>query len=81
VTVASGGQQAIFLADAVLDELYFTHPRWLSAVDMMPDETIATRIRLLDQAAQDSSLVLAYHVARIGQVEHHSDGYRLVTQQ
>jgi glyoxylase-like metal-dependent hydrolase (beta-lactamase superfamily II) len=81
VTVASGGQQAIFLADAVLDELYFTHPRWLSAVDMMPDETIATRIRLLDQAAQDSSLVLAYHVARIGQVERHSDGYRLVTQQ
>jgi glyoxylase-like metal-dependent hydrolase (beta-lactamase superfamily II) len=81
VTVASGGQQAIFLADAVLDELYFTHPRWLSAVDMMPDETIATRIRLLDQAAQDSSLVLAYHVARSGQVERHSDGYRLVTQQ
>jgi hypothetical protein len=48
---------------------------------MMPDETIASRIRLLDQAAQDSSLVLAYHVARIGQVERHSDGYRFVTQQ
>jgi hypothetical protein len=80
-SLPEGGQQAIFLADAVLDELYFTHPRWPSAVDMMPDETIATRIRLLDQAAQDSSLVLAYHVARIGQVERHSDGYRLVTQQ
>jgi glyoxylase-like metal-dependent hydrolase (beta-lactamase superfamily II) len=81
VTVASRGQQAIFLADAVLHELHFTHPRWLSAVDMMPDETIATRIRLLGQAAQDSSLVLAYHVARIGQVERHGDGYGLVTQQ
>ena len=81
VAFASGGQQAIFLADAVLDEPYFAHPRWLSAVDVVPDETIATRIRLLYQAARDSSLVLAYHVAGIGQIERHSDGYRLVTQQ
>jgi glyoxylase-like metal-dependent hydrolase (beta-lactamase superfamily II) len=80
VTVASGGQQAIFLADAVLDELHLTHPRWLSAVDMMPDDTIATRIRLLDEAARDTSLVLAYHVAGIGQIERHNDGYRLVRQ-
>jgi glyoxylase-like metal-dependent hydrolase (beta-lactamase superfamily II) len=81
VRLASGGQQAIFLADAVLDELHFTHPRWLSAVDMLPDETIATRIRLLAEAAQDSSLVLAYHVVGIGQIERHNGGYRLFTQQ
>jgi glyoxylase-like metal-dependent hydrolase (beta-lactamase superfamily II) len=81
VTFACGGQQAIFLADAVLDEPYFAHPRWLSAVDMLPDETIATRIRLLDQAARDSSLVLAFHVAGVGQVERHNDGYRLIRQQ
>jgi glyoxylase-like metal-dependent hydrolase (beta-lactamase superfamily II) len=80
VTVASGSQQAIFLADAVLDELHFTHPRWLSAVDMMPDETIATRIRLLDEAARDSSLILAYHVEGVGQIERHNDGYRLIRQ-
>lgn len=48
----------------------------------LPEETIATRIRLLDEAARDSSLVLAYHVADIGYVERHSDSYRLlVTQQ
>jgi hypothetical protein len=48
---------------------------------MLPDKTIATRIRLLDEAARDSSLVLAYHVAGIGYVERHSGSYRLVTQQ
>ena len=44
---------------------------------MVPDETVATRTRLLDEAARDASLVLAYHVAGIGQVERHNEGYRL----
>ena len=44
---------------------------------MMPDETVATRTRLLDDAARDGSLVLAYHVAGLGQVERHNGSYRL----
>ena len=79
VRFASGGSRR-FLAD-LSDEPYFAHPRWLSAVDMLPDETIATRIRHLDQAARDSSLVLAFHVAGVGQVERHNDGYQLIRQQ
>jgi glyoxylase-like metal-dependent hydrolase (beta-lactamase superfamily II) len=77
VTFGSGSQQAIFLADAVLDRLQLTHPTWVSAVDMVPDETVATRTRLLDEAARDASLVLAYHVAGIGHVERHDQGYQL----
>jgi glyoxylase-like metal-dependent hydrolase (beta-lactamase superfamily II) len=77
VSFGSGSQQAIFLADAVLDRLQLTHPTWVSAVDMMPDETVATRTRLLDDAARDGSLVLAYHVAGLGQVERHNAGYLL----
>ena len=44
---------------------------------MVPDDTVATRTRLLDEAARDSSLVLAYHIAELGQVERHNGGYRL----
>jgi glyoxylase-like metal-dependent hydrolase (beta-lactamase superfamily II) len=77
VSFGSGSQQAIFLADAILDRLQLTHPTWVSAVDMMPDETVATRTRLLDDAARDGSLVLAYHVAGLGQVERHNGSYRL----
>lgn len=77
VTVGSGSQQAIFLADALLDRLQLLHPTWVSAVDMVPDETVSTRIRLLDEAARDASLVLAYHVAGVGQVERHNGSYRL----
>jgi hypothetical protein len=45
---------------------------------MLPEETVSTRVRLLDQAERDSSLVLAYHVAGVGQVERGDSGYRLV---
>jgi len=77
VTFGSGTQQAIFIADAILDRLQLTHPTWVSAVDMMPEDTVATRTRLFDEAARDGSLVLAYHVAGLGQVERHNRGYRL----
>ena len=77
VALASGSQRAIFLADAILDQLQLIHPTWVSAFDMLPDDTVATRTRLLDSAARDGSLVLAYHVAGMGQVERHNEGYRL----
>jgi glyoxylase-like metal-dependent hydrolase (beta-lactamase superfamily II) len=77
VTLASGSQQAVFIADAVLDQLQLTHPAWVSAADMLPDETVTTRTRLLDAAARDGSLVFAYHLAAMGQVEHHNGSYRM----
>ena len=78
VTLASGSQRAIFLADEVLDPLQLTYPTWLSAVDMLPDDTVTTRTQLLDAAARDGSLVLAYHLAGMGQLERHNGSYRLV---
>ncbi len=74
----SAGQQAIFLADALLDELQLIHPRWISAFDMLPEETVSTRTRLLDQAERDSSLVLAYHISGVGHVERRDSGYRFI---
>jgi glyoxylase-like metal-dependent hydrolase (beta-lactamase superfamily II) len=79
VAFGAGSRQAIFLADTVLDRLQLTHPEWVSAVDMLPDETIATRTRLQDEAARDSSLVLAYHVAGTGHIERDDGGYRMST--
>jgi hypothetical protein len=67
---------AVFLADAILDTLHFTYRQWVSAVDVLPAATTATRIRLLDEAARDSSLVLAYHVEGLGHVERGRGDYR-----
>jgi glyoxylase-like metal-dependent hydrolase (beta-lactamase superfamily II) len=78
LTFAVGSEKAVFLADALVDELQLTHPTWLSAADMEPEDTIATRARLLDSAAREGSLVLAYHLARIGRIERENEGYRMV---
>ena len=81
IAIDSGGQRATFLADAVLDDLNFAHPGWVSAVDVDPAETERTRIRLLGESARDGSRVLAYHMTGIGHVERAHDGFTFVREQ
>jgi glyoxylase-like metal-dependent hydrolase (beta-lactamase superfamily II) len=79
VGVTSGNTSLTFLADAVIDELQFHHPSWVSAVDMSEADTVQTRGRLLDQAAADGSIVMAYHMAATGHVGRTSGAYQLVS--
>jgi glyoxylase-like metal-dependent hydrolase (beta-lactamase superfamily II) len=78
VRIGSGSSGVTFLADAVLDELQFRHPGWVSAVDFSAEETVRTRKRLLCNAATDGSLVLAYHMSTTGTVEQSSGSFRLL---
>jgi glyoxylase-like metal-dependent hydrolase (beta-lactamase superfamily II) len=75
VSIASAGEHTTFLADAVLDELNFEHPGWVSAVDFDMAQTERTRMHLLREAAQDGSRVLAYHMDGIGRVERRAGGF------
>lgn len=77
VLFESGANRAVFLADALLDEFQLVHPDWVSTVDMLPEETARTRTRLLDEAARDGSLVVAYHLDHIGLVERSQGRYRI----
>lgn len=81
IAVTSGGASLTFLADAILDELQFRHLHWVSAVDMSVEDTVRTRTRLLDQAAAEESVVMAYHMAATGHVERSTGAYRLVPPQ
>src|SRR3954454_19485512 len=69
VLFESGVDRAVFLADALLDEFQLVHPDWVSAVGMLPEETVRTRTWLLNEAARDGSIVVAYHLADVGLVE------------
>ncbi len=68
----------------VLDLITHYPRRWVDRsseariADLLPDDTGTTRTRLLDTAAADGSLVLAYHLAGTGHVERDGEGYRLV---
>ena len=77
VLFESGADRAVFLADALLDEFQLVHPDWVSAVGMLPEETVRTRTWLLNEAARDGSIVVAYHLADIGLVERSQGRYRI----
>jgi glyoxylase-like metal-dependent hydrolase (beta-lactamase superfamily II) len=75
VAVTSGGEGLVSIADTVVHQLDFEHPEWLSAFDAIPNLTVQTRRRLLDQAARDGSPVVAFHVG-YGRVSQANGAYR-----
>jgi glyoxylase-like metal-dependent hydrolase (beta-lactamase superfamily II) len=76
ISLTSGSQQAIFLADAVLGEPNFAHPDWTSALETDRTQAARTRRQLLDAAARDTAIVAGYHLWQPGTVERHADTYR-----
>lgn len=77
VELDNGGDTLIYLGDVVLHELQLAHPEWVSAVDVDPAATIATRHTLLDRAVEDGALVTGFHLPATGRVARHGTGYRL----
>ncbi|PYX35303.1 MAG: hypothetical protein DMG81_18325 [Acidobacteria bacterium] len=61
VFIASGKQQLLHMADAVLHPLHLENPTWRSMFDLDPENAGETRRRLLDRVTADSLEVLAYH--------------------
>jgi len=76
IWLASESQQAIFVADAVLGELGFTHPDWTSVFDTDRGQAARTRRQLLDAAARDTAIVAGYHLWGPGTAERHAGAYR-----
>ncbi len=62
VLIDSEGDQLLALGDA-MNHAYITveRPDWVGSFDQDPDQTVATRRRLLDMATRDSIPVLGYH--------------------
>ena len=76
IWLASGSQQAVFVADAVLGEPGFAHPDWTSVFDTDRVQAARTRRQLLDTAARDTAIVTGYHLWGPGTAERHADAYR-----
>ena len=76
VSLSSGPDTAIFVADAVLGETNFEHPDWSSTHEVDRAGAVETRRRLLDRAASDRSTVVGYHLWAPGLVERRGHRYR-----
>jgi len=62
VAVAPDSEQLLYISDAVLHEIHLEQPDWYAAVDLAPEQVVTTRRRLLDRAATEKALVLAFHL-------------------
>ena len=78
IAISSGGEQLLCISDAVLHSIHIEEPEWCAAVDFAPDQVVATRRRILNRAANDKALVLAFHFPfpGLGYVIQKGEGWR-----
>ncbi|HEX2257259.1 MAG TPA: MBL fold metallo-hydrolase [Afifellaceae bacterium] len=76
-----GNEGLLVPADAITEPaIYFPHPEWRFAYDMDPDLAVASRKKMLDQAAADRIKMLGFHwpYPGLGFAERRGSGYRYV---
>ena len=61
LVISSEGEQLLCISDTALHPIHLEHPEWCAAVDFAPDQVVATRRRILNRAAAENALVLAFH--------------------
>jgi len=61
VAICSRGQQLLCISDAALHPIHLKQPDWHSVFDLAPEQALASRRRLMDKAAAEKALVLAFH--------------------
>ena len=61
LVISSGGEQLLCISDTALHPIHLEQPEWCAVVDFAPDQVVATRRRILNRAAAEKALVLAFH--------------------
>ena len=61
LSIVSGSEQLLYIADAVCHPIHLKHPEWNLIYDHQPEITVRTRQQLTDRAIAEHALVLAFH--------------------
>jgi glyoxylase-like metal-dependent hydrolase (beta-lactamase superfamily II) len=61
VSFASGGEQLLYIGDAVLHPLHLEHLDWLPIYDILPEKAAASKRRIFDYAADEQLWVIGQH--------------------
>jgi len=59
--ISSMGEELLHLADAVIHPVLMEERDWVSTYDSVPDQAMAVKKRLLDQAASEEALIFGAH--------------------
>ncbi len=61
LAVVSGGEQLLCLGDIITHPIHLEQPEWHISPDCDPKQSVLTRRRLLRRAADDHTLIFAFH--------------------
>lgn len=78
VAVSSAGEELFHIADTVLHPLHLAHPQWQPALDLAPQEALASKLRILNWVTNTQALVFAHHFApfpALGRVQKQESGW------
>lgn len=78
VALRSEGSELLYVSDAALHPIHLEHPDWRPVWDQDPEDALASRRRMFDQAASRGSMVLAFHFPpfpSLGHVERRGSGW------
>lgn len=78
VRITSGDQELLYAADCFHEQAFdLDHPDWRTVFDYDPGQAAQTRRALLDRAAAEGALLMAFHMPfpGVGHVDAASEGY------
>jgi glyoxylase-like metal-dependent hydrolase (beta-lactamase superfamily II) len=61
VSISSGGERLLCTGDVALHPIHLEQPDWYAAVDLAPEQALASRRRFSEMAVADQALVHAFH--------------------
>jgi glyoxylase-like metal-dependent hydrolase (beta-lactamase superfamily II) len=61
LAISSKNERLLCISDVVLHPIHLEHPEWCSVFDIVPELIGVTRRKLLDRAAAEKALVIAFH--------------------
>ncbi len=61
VAISSGGERLLCTSDTVLHPIHLEQPNWYAAVDLAPEQALASKRRFLDRAVAEKALVHGFH--------------------
>lgn len=61
VSVSSGGERLLYIADTVLYPLHLEHPDWIPIYDIVPEKAAVSKRRIFDLAAEEKAWVMGQH--------------------
>jgi glyoxylase-like metal-dependent hydrolase (beta-lactamase superfamily II) len=78
VAISSGSEQLLCISDAAVHPIHLKQPGWYAAVDLEPEQALASRRRLMDMAAAEKALLYAAHFPfpSLGHVTQKGEGWR-----